>query len=142
MKKIRILGRVAAFFGRISIAISAALSYHTQKDAVDVATAKKIDQWIKNKGWAEDLNQEEVARIMNLSSEQLGHYFRTRTGQSFLRWRRQLRIEEAQRLLLADRKMPAALVGEAVGISDKSNFRRQFKELTGCTPAEWRQSEH
>ena len=142
MKKNRILRQTAAFFGRVSIAISSALSQQAPKDLVDNATAKKIDLWIKAKGWAEDLSQEEVARMMKLSSEKLGHYFRSRTGMSFLRWRRKLRIEEASRLLLEDTTMPTALVGEAVGISDKSNFRRQFKEITGYTPAEWRRLEH
>lgn len=111
---------------------------NVHKDAVDPHTAVRIDRWTKEKGWTEDLCQEDVARKLNVRSEQLGLYFRTRTGKSFLRWRRELRVEEAKRLLMENRDMPTALVGEAVGIPDKSNFRRQFKEITGYTPAQWR----
>ena len=142
MKKTTISRRVAAIFGRISISISTAASRHSKKDYVDSATAVKIDRWIKEKSWMEDLSQEEVARKLNLRSEQLGQYFYIRTGKSFLKWRRGMRIEEAKKLLLEDRKMPTVLIGEAVGIPDKSSFRRQFKEITGYTPAEWRRLEH
>ena len=47
-------------------------------------------------------------------------------------------MDEAMRLLLENRETPANLIGEQVGISDKSNFRKQFKEITGCTPVQWR----
>jgi len=140
MKKNTFSRRIAAFFGRISISLSTSVSLQSRKDLVDRTTADKIDRWIKEKRWAEDLNQEEVARSMNMRSEQLGQYFYTRTGKSFLRWRRETRMEAAKLLLLEDAKMPTVLVGEAVGIPDKSSFRRQFKEITGCTPAEWRRS--
>ncbi|MBR3074743.1 MAG: helix-turn-helix domain-containing protein [Bacteroidales bacterium] len=141
MKKNIIKRRIAAFFGRISIRIASDLSFETQKDYIQEQTRIKIDKWIKEKGWTEDLSQEDVARSLNLKSEQLGQFFYLQTGKSFSRWRRELRIEEAERIMREDRKMPTVLVGESVGIPDKSNFRRQFKEITGYTPAEWRRLE-
>ena len=141
MKKNRIIRQIASHFGRISIRIASALSFEAKKDSVREKTRMAIDEWIKEKGWTEDLSQVDVARKFNLTSEQLGQYFYTQTGMSFSKWRRELRIEEAKRIMHEDNKMPTVLVGESVGIPDKSNFRRQFKEITGYTPAEWRQSE-
>lgn len=69
---------------------------------------------------------------------ELSLFFRIQTGKNFLKWRKERRIEEAKKLLLEDRDIPTLIIGEAVGICDKSNFRRQFKEITGFTPAEWR----
>ena len=57
---------------------------------------------------------------------------------SFTQWRTGARINEAKILLLRDKTIPAALVGEAVGINDKSNFRCLFRRVTGMTPAQWR----
>ena len=59
-------------------------------------------------------------------------------GKNFLQWRKEIRIDEAKRLLVKDKTIPTAIIGEEVGISDKSNFKRQFREITGCTPAQWR----
>ena len=47
-------------------------------------------------------------------------------------------LEEAKRMLLDHPEMPACQVGRALGITDKSNFRHQFKSVTGLTPTEWR----
>ena len=33
---------------------------------------------------------------------------------------------------------PVRHIGYIIGFSDKSNFRRQFREVVGCTPTEWR----
>ena len=42
-------------------------------------------------------------------------------------------------LLLAYPGLPVSLVGEMVGIADKSNFKRQFADLAGMSPREWRE---
>ncbi len=81
---------------------------------------------------------DQVAEALDICHEQLSAYFILRFGQHFLRWRKEVRIEEAAKLLLSDRDIPTAIIGEAVGISDKSNFRKQFKQVKGCTPSEWR----
>ena len=101
-------------------------------------TTLKLDKWIIEKRWAEDLTMQEIADELQISREELSLFFRIQTGKSFLKWRKERRIEEAKKLLIEDRSIPTLIIGEAVGICDKSNFRRQFKEITGYTPAEWR----
>lgn len=97
-----------------------------------------IGRWIKDRRWTEDATLDEVAESLGIDKEYLSRIFRARFGKSFLQWRKHMRIDEAKRLLIKDSKIPTALVGEAVGINDKSNFKRQFRDLTGCTPAQWR----
>lgn len=117
-------------------AIPANLS--NKKSVLKADTILKLDKWIREKRWAEDLTMQEIADDLQISREDLSLFFRIQTGKNFLKWRKERRIEEAKKLLLEDRDIPTLIIGEAVGICDKSNFRRQFKEITGCTPAEWR----
>ena len=132
MKKISILRQLSAI-------ITNALG---RKEVIDADTRRIMAQWLAEKGWNQKLNFDEVSAKLGLRKDQISLFVHHYYGQNFLSWRRKLRIEEAKRLLLEDKSIPAALVGEAVGITDKSNFRRQFKELTGCTPVEWRELKH
>ena len=100
--------------------------------------ASLIEQWIADKRWAEDASLAEVACSLGIEKEDFSLYFRRKYNKSFLLWRKEVRIQEAKRLLVKYRKTPTALIGEEVGIYDKSNFKRQFREITGLTPAQWR----
>ncbi|MBO4475731.1 MAG: helix-turn-helix transcriptional regulator [Bacteroidales bacterium] len=101
-------------------------------------TAAIIRKWIAEMGWAEDATLQEVADSLGLYKEDFSMYFRRTYHQNFLQWRKVIRIDEAKRILVKDKTIPTAIVGEEVGICDKSNFKRQFRDLTGCTPAQWR----
>ena len=41
-------------------------------------------------------------------------------------------------MLLADPKAHVSLIARRVGINDRSNFSRLFKDHTGYLPSEWR----
>ncbi|MBR4809786.1 MAG: helix-turn-helix transcriptional regulator [Bacteroidales bacterium] len=97
-----------------------------------------VRQWIRERRWTEDATLDEVSEALGIDKEYLSRIFRRHFGKSFLQWRKEVRIKEAKLLLKRDRKTPTALIGEAVGINDKSNFKRQFRDLTGVTPAQWR----
>lgn len=138
MKKNTIAKQLLAIIGKGLLSNAAVASLLNHKDALQVQTVIKLVKWTREKRWVEDKNMDEVARELGVRKEQLSLYFCRHVGQSFIKWRRDLRIHEAQRLLLEDKTIPTAIIGEAVGIGDKSNFRRQFKEVTGLTPAAWR----
>ena len=86
---------------------------------------------------AEPTSMEEVAAELNISKAQLSHFFRVFYTMSFLRWRKEIRIEEARKLLLKNPGLSLDRLGYEVGIPDRSNMRRQFQEVTGKTPAQW-----
>ena len=52
---------------------------------------------------------------------------------------KELRIMEAQQLLLDYPELPVATVGQMVGIDDKTNFKRQFEQIVGMSPRAWRE---
>lgn len=100
----------------------------------------KVERWIELKCWLRDASLQQAADEALVSKECMSRYFRRVYGKGFLQWRKEARINEAKTLLLKEKEIPTAIIGEAVGINDKSNFRRQFKELTGMTPAQWRKN--
>lgn len=108
-----------------------------EEDRIAIALGK----WVGSGKWALGCSLGELAQEFGVTPSALSAYFRERFSKSFPQWRRDIRIEEAKKLLELDRKMPTELVGEAVGISDRSNFKRLFKAATGKTPSQWR-SEH
>lgn len=75
---------------------------------------------------------------IGITVEELREYLRHRLGMAFPKWVTDKRIKEACRLLILKPKVPASIIGEEVGIYDRSNFNKHFKNKMGCTPAQWR----
>ena len=76
---------------------------------------------------------EELARRVNMSLSTFHRYFKDITGLSPLQFHKQLRLYEAQRLMLIeDRK--ASRASTAVGYESETQFNREYKRLFGEPP--------
>ena len=107
----------------------------------DVRTGESVEKWVREKGYLKPFaTVEEVAADIGVPADRLTVWCRVTTGRPVLRWRKELRIEDAKRLLLEFPDLPVATVGQMVGIDDKSNFKRQFTETVRQTPRQWRES--
>ena len=101
--------------------------------------ALSLHQWIREGGHHDPLPTVEiVAKQLGVTHEELVRFFRLAVGKPFVSWRKDLRISEAKDLLVQYPHLPVYHIGEMVGIGDKSDFRKQFKELTGMTPSQYR----
>ena len=102
---------------------------------------RSLVKWVKEKRFrAYDKTREEIAKELNTSKEMLHMFFATRMNVDFKTWRTRLRIEEAKTLLLDNPEMSINIVDERSGLSDRSNFHRQFTKIVGCSPKQWRES--
>ncbi|MBF8743576.1 MULTISPECIES: AraC family transcriptional regulator [Pseudomonas] len=79
------------------------------------------------------LRIEELAREVNLSTSTLHHRFKAVTSMSPLQYQKQLRLQEARRLMLND-GMEAAVAGYRVGYESPSQFSREYSRLYGAPP--------
>jgi len=79
----------------------------------------------------------ELARSFQISPSHLRRLFKTETGTSLGRSLRQLRLEEASRLLETT-YLSVKEVASRVGIGGVSHFVRDFKTDYGLTPAKYR----
>lgn len=99
-----------------------------------------VDAWVDQKGFTKHLpNLEEIAKDIGIPADQLSIYIRIHMRKSVLTWRKELRIREARDILLNYPELPISVIGEMVGIEDKTNFKRQFRQVVGTHPRDWRE---
>ncbi len=79
------------------------------------------------------LRVEELARELGMSVSGFHHHFKAVTAMSPLQFQKQLRLQEARRLLLGE-DLDAASVAYRVGYHDASHFNREYKSLFGVSP--------
>lgn len=79
------------------------------------------------------LRIEEVAREVGMSISGFHQHFKTLTAMSPLQFQKQLRLQEARRLMLGE-GLDAASAGYRVGYDDASYFNREYKKLFGEPP--------
>ena len=89
--------------------------------------------WLKSH-YAEPLRIEEVAREVHMSTSSLHHHFKAVTALSPLQYQKQLRLQEARRLLMNE-AVDAATAGHRVGYESPSQFSREYSRLFGVPPA-------
>lgn len=95
-------------------------------------------------GWLRDHPDDsgairQMARKASMSARTLERLFRKETGLTFGRWRQQLRLLQALRLLAAGRSVTAAALG--VGYDSPSAFISMFRRTLGVTPFRYFDSE-
>jgi AraC-like DNA-binding protein len=81
----------------------------------------------------EPLKIEEVARALGMSVSGFHHHFKSVTMMSPLQFQKQIRLQEARRLMLGE-DLDAASAGFRVGYDDPSYFSRDYKKLFGAPP--------
>jgi len=101
----------------------------TEGDASRVSTAvkrlrEKIDQPLK---------VENLARELGMSISGFHHHFKAVTAMSPLQYQKQIRLQEARRLMLGE-GMDVASASFRVGYEDPSYFSRDYKKLFGAPP--------
>jgi AraC-like DNA-binding protein len=88
--------------------------------------------WIKE-NYTRSFSIEEVASLSGMSPSSLHQHFREATAMSPLQYQKQLRLQEARRLILS-RSIDAATAGHSVGYDSPSQFSREYKRLFGAPP--------
>jgi AraC-like DNA-binding protein len=61
------------------------------------------------------------------------HYFKSVTAMSLLHFHKQIRLQEARRMMLGE-DLDAASAGARVGYENPSSFSREYKKLFGAPP--------
>ncbi len=78
---------------------------------------------------------EELAQIGNMSVSSLHRHFKEVTAMSPIQFQKQLRLQEARRLLLTE-ATDAAEVSFRVGYESPSQFSREYSRMFGLPPIE------
>jgi AraC-like DNA-binding protein len=103
--------------------------------AVLGARSHRITEAIERlrKDFDQPLRIEDLARELGMSVSGFHHHFKAVTAMSPLQFQKQLRLQEARRLMLGE-DLDAASAGYRVGYSDASHFTREYRRLFGAPP--------
>ncbi len=93
--------------------------------------ARAID-WLKV-NFTQQLRIEELAEQAHMSTSSFHNHFRSLTSLSPLQYQKQLRLQEARRLMLAE-NLDATNAAFRVGYESSSQFSREYNRLFGAPP--------
>lgn len=79
------------------------------------------------------LRVEDLAKELGMSVSGFHHHFKSVTAMSPLQFQKQIRLQEARRLMLSD-GLDAASAGYKVGYDNPSHFSREYKRAFGEPP--------
>ena len=88
--------------------------------------------------YADRISVTQLAQLLCLSSDRLGHLFRDGVGQAPLQYINEIRLRKAMNLLKT-KEHTVTEVAQAVGFFDYNHFGRLFRRRYGCTPNQVRQ---
>ncbi len=86
----------------------------------------------------EDLTLNSVASHVNVSPSHLSALFSQKTGQTFVKYLTNVRMDKARELLKCT-NMRSNEISEEVGYKDSHYFSYLFKKKQGCTPTQYRE---
>lgn len=89
--------------------------------------------WLKQ-NLAQAIRIDDLAEIANMSKSSLHHHFKALTAMTPLQYQKQLRLQEARRLMLTERH-DAASAAHRVGYESPSQFSREYRRMFGAPPA-------
>lgn len=92
----------------------------------------QVISWLKS-NFASPLHIDNLAKQAKMSRSAFHHHFRILTAMSPLQFQKSLRLNEARRLMLAER-IDAANAAFQVGYESPSQFSREYSRLFGSPP--------
>ena len=98
----------------------------------DTRRISRVIGWLREH-YDQPLRMEEVARELGMSVSGFHHHFKSVTSMSPLQFQKQIRLQEARRLMLGE-DLDAANAGHRVGYEDPAYFSRDYKKLFGEPP--------
>lgn len=93
-----------------------------------------IDRNIKS-----GIGLDEAAEYVNMSSCYFSKFFKKMTGENFITYVTDCKIESAKKMLL-DTDMPVINIAYELSYSETNYFSKAFKKKVGVTPTEYRES--
>jgi len=121
-----ILYRLLTSPGGATLAQLAMPDSHSQRVAQVIA--------LLHQRYRETLRIEELAREVHWSTSALHHHFKAATAMTPVQYQKQIRLQDARRLLLAEH-IDASTAGHRVGYDSPSQFNREYSRFFGAPPA-------
>lgn len=89
--------------------------------------------------YSTNIELNDIAEIVSMTPNSLCRYFKLRSSITLFDYIKEYRVNKACQLLIEDNS-PMGDIGFSVGFQSITTFNRVFKDLTGLTPTEYRNS--
>jgi len=98
----------------------------------------KVSEYISSH-YSDTIKVSEIADMLHINEAYLSRIFKKNMGKSIVTYLWDFRIEIAKRML-KETDMQISEIAEDIGISDARYFSRKFRNMTGMTPGDYRNS--
>jgi AraC-like DNA-binding protein len=92
------------------------------------------------RNYAEAITLDDVAKAAFMTSESFCRYFKKHTGNTFVTFLNEIRINEACKILTANKFENISSAAYKCGFKSITNFNRVFRSVTGSSPREYMES--
>lgn len=98
-----------------------------------------VDQWVRNKEYLmHDIGVEKLGKILGINRTYISNYINDTYQANFNTWIHNMRIAEAQRLIMENPQTSLGQIASMTGYTDQAHFCKQFRVVTGTSPTKWR----
>lgn len=112
------------------------INYLPVNNKIETDRMNKIYHYLM-KNFRQKVSLHEIADLINMTETSFSRYFKSRVNKSFSDFLKELRIDYARKLI-NENKLSINQISYDSGYSTISNFNKQFKEVTGKTPLQYR----
>ncbi|MED4954263.1 AraC family transcriptional regulator [Paenibacillus sp. FSL R5-0527] len=106
------------------------------KETLDLLN--QVFEYVEDR-YREVIALEDVAKFVGFSPYYFTRFFKTNTGQTFMQFLTEYRINQAK-FILANEKIPMVEVAEKAGFASVKTFHHVFKEAVGQSPLQYRKN--
>lgn len=114
-------------------------NYYDANEALTAFKSRRITKVCDyiEKNFQDSVKLSDVAKLVNMSESAFSHFFKKKTGCSFIDYLNSVRIGKASQMLI-DTTHSINEICYSCGFNNLSNFIRIFKKFKGPTPSEYR----
>lgn len=104
--------------------------------------SQKLNAWVYRREYLHTgITIIQVSKILGINRTYLSNFINDRYAMNFNNWLNGLRIEEAKKRLLANKRISLGELATSVGFTDLAHFSKQFKQKEGLAPSYWLQKQ-
>lgn len=119
------------------------IGFHKRIDTEfdDYKNKSRMEQAVAyvQENYATDLNMAVVSNYVSMNYSLFSYAFKQYTGKNFVNYLKELRVNEAKRLL-AETDMRVIEISQRVGYENEKHFMKIFKSVSGVSPTEYRKN--
>jgi len=137
MKRLMLFYEILHIIGTSeSFTLLASEGYVKSKFETSNTRVNNIHEFLMN-NYREEINLEEIAELVHLAPASVCRFFKSATGQTLFNYLNKIKVDYACNLLM-NTDLNIVDISFDCGFNNLSHFNKQFKQITGKTPSQYR----